>query len=186
MSIQKSYTALDNELTKLQHHVDDIVKSGKPTSVQAKELNKVITMLSSRLQDIRSEQASVLMERRAGEASAKSAALSAHGDKIMGTINSVTKTLREKNQKLRSEQEHLVRSVGQQRQILSSNQSNFKNYSRALQNKMELLATRDRMLQLSQERNVYKKKVIYVLFAIIIALLVAIIAAYTFFRKTRS
>jgi hypothetical protein len=48
---------------------------------------------------------------------------------------------------------------------------------------MQLVATRDRMLQLSQERNMYKKKVIYVLFSIVIALLVAIISAYTVYGK---
>ena len=52
-----------------------------------------------------------------------------------------------------------------------------------IRSRLEVAATRDRMLQLSQERNIYKKKVIYVLLAIIIALTTAILASYSFFSK---
>jgi len=183
MSLQDSFKSLTSDLDKLNARVKSI--GSNPSTAEVKELNQIVSLLSGRLQSLNTEQANVLMERRAGEAAAKQAAISAHGNDIMRTINGITTTLREKNQRLRAEQEQLVNSVDQQRQILSSNQANFRNYSKTLQNKMELLATRDRMLQLSQERNVYKKKVIYVLFAVIIALLVAIIAAYSFFNKKK-
>lgn len=52
-----------------------------------------------------------------------------------------------------------------------------------LKKRLQTAATRDRMLQLSQERNIYKKKVIYVLLAIIIALITAILASYNVFSK---
>lgn len=52
-----------------------------------------------------------------------------------------------------------------------------------IKQRLETAATRDRMLQLSQERNIYKKKVIYVLLAIIIALITAILASYNVFSK---
>tara|TARA_Y100001958_G_C21177827_1_gene508291 strand:- start:487 stop:1386 length:900 start_codon:yes stop_codon:yes gene_type:complete len=43
--------------------------------------------------------------------------------------------------------------------------------------------TKDRMLELSQDRNSYKQKVIYTLISIIISLLVSIVVAYTYFKK---
>ena len=45
-----------------------------------------------------------------------------------------------------------------------------------LKKKQEILHTRNRMLQLSQERNIYKKKVIYVLLTIIISIFIIIMA----------
>ncbi len=68
---------------------------------------------------------------------------------------------------------------------LKNNNNLFQKYSKDIQNKMQLVATRDRMLQLSQERNIYKKKVIYVLFSIIITLLIAVVSAYTLFGKSQ-
>ena len=43
--------------------------------------------------------------------------------------------------------------------------------------------TKDRMLELSQDRNSYKQKVIYTLISIVISLLVSIVVAYTYFKK---
>ena len=74
-------------------------------------------------------------------------------------------------------------SIKNYRRTLDNNHKLFQRYSNDIKNKMQLVATRDRMLQLSQERNMYKKKVIYVLFSIVIALLIAIISAYTIYGK---
>lgn len=74
-------------------------------------------------------------------------------------------------------------SIRNYRRTLNNNHKLFQKYSDDIKNKMQLVATRDRMLQLSQERNMYKKKIIYVLFSIVIALLIAIISAYTVYGK---
>jgi len=50
---------------------------------------------------------------------------------------------------------------------------------------LNLIATRDRMLQLSQERNIYKKKIIYLLFSIIIAILIITILLFTIYNKKK-
>ena len=50
-------------------------------------------------------------------------------------------------------------------------------------NKKKLLETRNRMLQLSIERNVYKKKVIYTLFSIILAILIIVLVSYSYFNR---
>ena len=52
-----------------------------------------------------------------------------------------------------------------------------------ISNKKKLLDTRNRMLQLSVERNVYKKKIIYTLFSIILAILIIILVSYSYFNK---
>lgn len=49
--------------------------------------------------------------------------------------------------------------------------------------KKQILETRNRMLQLSQEKNLYKKKMIYTLLAVIIFILLIIISSYTFYVR---
>lgn len=58
-------------------------------------------------------------------------------------------------------------------------------YTTDINSKMNLIATKDRMLQLSQDRNVYKKKVIYVLFSVLIAIFIAIISFYSIYNKNK-
>jgi hypothetical protein len=68
---------------------------------------------------------------------------------------------------------------------MAKDQQQVTDYEELIRGRAHVIATRDRMLQLSQERNMYKKKIIYVLLAIIIGLLVAIIATYLTFTKRR-
>ncbi len=55
-----------------------------------------------------------------------------------------------------------------------------------IDNKKKLMNTRNMMLQLSIDRNIYKKKVIYSLLAFIIAILAIMIFGYAFFNKRRN
>lgn len=71
------------------------------------------------------------------------------------------------------------------KQMMEENQNNFHSYRKNIHEKMEKVATRDRMLQLSQERNVYKMKMIYVLLAVIIALVLGILYSYAFFSRSK-
>ena len=52
-----------------------------------------------------------------------------------------------------------------------------------LEDKMRLMRTRDRMLQLSIEKNVYKRKVIYTLVAMILGIIILMIAGYVAFNR---
>jgi predicted PurR-regulated permease PerM len=52
-----------------------------------------------------------------------------------------------------------------------------------IQEKEKLLLTRSRMLQISQDRNSYKKKIIYSLIALIFAIFIITIVIYVFFIK---
>lgn len=66
---------------------------------------------------------------------------------------------------------------------LQSAQDQLKNQMDLLEKKRRLLLTRNRMLQLSQDRNIYKQKVIYTLLAIIIACFIIILVGYVSFKK---
>lgn len=55
---------------------------------------------------------------------------------------------------------------------------------REIKKKMELLETRNRQLQLSIDKNIFKKKVIYTLLSIIIAILVLLLIGYGLMNKT--
>jgi len=69
------------------------------------------------------------------------------------------------------------------RNSLDNSEELLKRYTGDIKKKMNLIATRDRMLQVSQDRNVYKKKVIYVLFSILIAIFITIVAFYKLQKK---
>lgn len=87
------------------------------------------------------------------------------------------------DRELRKDIEETSKSIQKYRTTLTNNNNLFKKYSDDIKNKMQLVATRDRMLQLSQERNIYKKKLIFILFTIIISLLIIIIFTYTNYSK---
>ena len=52
-----------------------------------------------------------------------------------------------------------------------------------IQDKEKLLLTRSRMLQIAQDRNAYKKKIIYTLLAIIFGIFILILVIYVLFTK---
>jgi hypothetical protein len=52
-----------------------------------------------------------------------------------------------------------------------------------IEEKEKLLLTRSRMLQISQDRNAYKKKIIYTLIAVIFLILILTIVMYVLFTR---
>ena len=48
--------------------------------------------------------------------------------------------------------------------------------------KKKLIDTRNRMLELSQEKNVYKNKVIYILMAVVLFIIIILLAVYVYFQ----
>lgn len=54
---------------------------------------------------------------------------------------------------------------------------------RAILDKLNVIVTRNRMLQLSQEKNVYKGKILNTLIATIIAIILAVVLAYYYTMK---
>lgn len=57
------------------------------------------------------------------------------------------------------------------------------NQLQEIQDKEKLLLTRSRMLQISQDRNSYKKKVIYSLIAVIFAVFILSLVMYVLFTR---
>ena len=55
-----------------------------------------------------------------------------------------------------------------------------------IEDKEKLILTRSRMLQISQDRNSYKKKIIYTLIALILFIFIATIMTYVFFMRKSS
>jgi ElaB/YqjD/DUF883 family membrane-anchored ribosome-binding protein len=52
-----------------------------------------------------------------------------------------------------------------------------------LQQKRHIIQTRDRMLQLAMEKNAYRKKLIYILISVILAILVGLMIGYAVYRR---
>jgi uncharacterized protein (DUF3084 family) len=73
--------------------------------------------------------------------------------------------------------------IDKKAQQISEKQKQVYGQSQEIEDKIKLLDTRNKMLQLSIDQNIYKKKVIYSLLSIIIALIVGMIFFYTFFSK---
>ena len=76
--------------------------------------------------------------------------------------------------------------LGQKSVQLEEKQKQVYGQSQEIEDKLKLLETRNKMLQLSIERNIYKKKVIYSLLAIILALIIGMLMFYSFFNKVRA
>jgi|TARA_B110000495_G_C22802168_1_gene468562 hypothetical protein len=55
----------------------------------------------------------------------------------------------------------------------------------AIEAKKNIINTRARMLQIAQENNVYKQKIIYTLIAFIFAVFIAILVMYVFYSKKK-
>jgi cytochrome c-type biogenesis protein CcmH/NrfG len=82
-----------------------------------------------------------------------------------GNIDKLSEIINDKDEELQNKME---RTVQQQREI---------DY------KKKLIATRNRMLQLSQEKNVYKNKVMYSLLSFVILLVIVLLVVYIYFKK---
>jgi len=67
--------------------------------------------------------------------------------------------------------------------ILEDKQKQIFGQSKEIEEKVKLLDTRNRMLQLSIDRNIYKKKLIYSLLAVIIGLVVLMLFFYSYFNN---
>ncbi len=89
------------------------------------------------------------------------------------------------NTQLNKIQTNIIQEITDHETKSYDNNNQLKLLQQNIKDKIELLSTRDRMLQLSQERNAYKKKLIFILFSIIIGLLIAIISVYYIFNKNK-
>ena len=101
----------------------------------------------------------------------------------LSKLNEINKSLQDAQVRTANYIQDTNKNIQNYKQTLQNNNLLFNKYSDDIKNNVQLVATRDRMLQLSQERNVYKKKIIYVLLSMIIALIVFVMSGYTISSK---
>lgn len=87
---------------------------------------------------------------------------------IQGTTAMQTKSIAQLNIKNKELEEKQMIQINQMKEI---------------QDKEKLLLTRSRMLQISQDRNSYKKKIIYSLLAVIFAIFILALVLYVLFTR---
>ncbi len=69
------------------------------------------------------------------------------------------------------------------RQDISNSMSQLNTQKNLLEKKRNILLTRNRMLQLSQDRNYYKQKIIYTLISLIFTCIILVLMGYTLFNR---
>lgn len=69
---------------------------------------------------------------------------------------------------------------------LQEKQEREKQLQDEIADKRQLIITRSRMLQIAQDRNMYKQKIIYLLFAIICILFIFTLMSYVYFSRKKS
>jgi len=97
----------------------------------------------------------------------------------MGDINSLRQYVINTQAQINTKKAEIDEKANQ----ISNKQKQVYGQSQEIEDKLKLLDTRNKMLQLSIDQNIYKKKVIYSLLSVIIALIVGMIFFYTFFSK---
>ena len=80
-------------------------------------------------------------------------------------------------------QSNYINSINQKNNVILNKQEIQLNQLKEIEDKEKLLLTRSRMLQIAQDRNSYKKKIIYTLLAIIFGLFILILFIYVLFTR---
>ena len=94
-------------------------------------------------------------------------------------ISSINRYLLDTKAEIMTKQTEISKKADQ----ITEKQKQVYGQSQEIEDKIKLLDTRNKMLQLSIDQNVYKKKVIYSLLSVIIALIVGMLFFFTFFTK---
>lgn len=89
------------------------------------------------------------------------------------------KNLTNKINKVNQATEALKQNTLNRQRDISDSLSQLNEQRNLLEQKRNILLTRNRMLQLSQDRNIYKQKVIYTILALIITCLILVLIGYT-------
>lgn len=76
-----------------------------------------------------------------------------------------------------------LNDINNKNNLLRDKQEIQLNQLKEIEEKEKLLLTRSRMLQISQDRNSYKKKIIYTLIAIIFGIFILILVVYVLFTR---
>ena len=91
-------------------------------------------------------------------------------------LKSQTINLQENIEKTRINPEKMFNELKEKQIIMDKNREIIKN-------KMKILDGRNRMLQISIDKNIFYKKVVYVILSIVIAIIIIILFAVSFFKS---
>jgi len=100
-------------------------------------------------------------------------------EQVQAAITSLNTYISNTNTDIVNKKTEINRKAAQ----ITEKQKQVYGQSQEIDDKIKLLDTRNKMLQLSIDQNSYKKKVIYSLLSVIIALLAGMIFFYAFFSK---
>lgn len=101
----------------------------------------------------------------------------------IGNTNRSISNLTNEIDNLKNASNSLNSGIKQSTNDIIAAQTQIETQIKDLEKKRNLLITRNRMLQLSQDRNLYKQKVIYTLIALVIVCFILIIIGYVGYRK---
>ncbi len=87
------------------------------------------------------------------------------------------------NKALLSIDDNITTTYDNKNLVLAQKQLRQKEQEAEIADKTQLVVTRARMLQLAEERNMYKKKIIYTLLAVVLLILIITLTTYAFFSK---
>lgn len=171
-------------VSKLNRDIQEYEKSLASTDISDKDIDTLknsiseLSVLLKYITDKKNSAASLSnddilgLNKLAEEATHKLQTLSNENDNLESQINTYNTHITEKNAK----SDELYHEIQQKLHDLKQKNMEQDKY------KKELIAKR-RMLELSQEKNIYKKKVIYTLMSAIIVVILAIVAIFTAFGK---
>jgi predicted PurR-regulated permease PerM len=85
-----------------------------------------------------------------------------------------------------SSQQNYLNQINSKNSNIYQKQQIQINQLKEIEDKEKLLLTRSRMLQIAQDRNSYKKKIIYTLLSVIFAIFILILVVYVLFTRKLS
>lgn len=94
----------------------------------------------------------------------------------INALKSQTINLQENIEKTRIDPEEIYNDLVEKKDLIEHNK-------KIIEEKMKILEGRNRMLQISIDKNVFYKKFVYVLLAIIISIFIIILFAVSFFKS---
>ena len=101
-------------------------------------------------------------------------------DTIKGNLDRERATLQQMIDSNKTTLQAQEKEISVRQEQIKTKEQILMEHDNDVNNQKSLMILRDRMLQLSQEKNVWKQKVIYVLLSLIIAVFLIMIAGYAF------
>jgi len=95
---------------------------------------------------------------------------------ILG-LKSQTTNLEESIEKIRLDPEKIMNEINEKKLIKEKNKN-------IIHEKMKILEGRNRMLQISMDKNIFYKKLVYVILAIAISIIIILLFVVSFFKSS--